>query len=66
MSTEPSKEINPVVHEEHVDDGHHGKLDAVPPVERIHALHEELYLEALEKYGVEGSIDPKAEKKLKR
>jgi hypothetical protein len=67
MSTDPSKEINPVIHDEHVeDDDDHGKLDAVPPAEHIKAHNEELYLEALEKYGAEGSIDPQAEKRLKR
>jgi len=33
---------------------------------RIQQQHADLYYEALEKYGEEGSIDPIAEKKLKR
>ena len=41
-------------------------MDAVPLAERIKQQHSDLYLEALQKYGTDGSIDPIAEKKLKR
>lgn len=44
----------------------HGKLEAVPLADRIKQQHADLYAEALEKYGQDGSIDPVAEKKLKR
>ena len=43
-----------------------GKLAAVPIPERIKQQHADLYYEALEKYGHEGSIDPLVEKRLKR
>lgn len=44
----------------------HSKLEAVPLADRIKQQHADLYAEALEKYGQDGSIDPVAEKKLKR
>ncbi len=43
-----------------------GKLASVPIAERIQQQHADLYYEALEKYGHDGSIDPIAEKSLKR
>jgi len=43
-----------------------GKLEAVPITERIKHKHADLYIEALEKYGADGSIDVQAEKRLKR
>lgn len=42
------------------------KLTTAPVAEHIKQLHADLYYEALEKYGADGSIDPVAEKKLKR
>jgi hypothetical protein len=44
----------------------HSKTAAVPLEERIKQQHADLYLEALQRYGADGSIDPVAEKKLRR
>ncbi|RSH89938.1 hypothetical protein EHS25_001924 [Saitozyma podzolica] len=50
-----------------VADPHEPKaIEPVPLAERIKQQHAALYIEALEKYGEDGSIDPVAEKQLKR
>ena len=49
-----------------VEVAQHKKTDAVPLEDRIKQQHADLYLEALQKYGQDGTIDPVAEKRLKR
>lgn len=57
---------------DHYDDG--SKLEAADAIipgskglpEKIKQLNAALYVEALEKYGQDGDIDPEVEKKLKR
>ncbi|WOO81915.1 putative transporter [Vanrija pseudolonga] len=45
---------------------HDSDVEAAPAPEGIKQQNAELYAEALVKYGVEGELDPKAEKRLKR
>lgn len=45
---------------------HDSDVERAPAPEGIKQQHAELYAEALAKYGVEGELDPKAEKRLKR
>jgi hypothetical protein len=66
MSAPQEKDITAHV-EDHSSDVDQPKvLDPIPLAERIKQQHADLYLEALERYGEDGTIDPVAEKKLKR
>jgi len=57
----PSIDKPPAVDE--IEDGHPHHLTGR---EKILQAHAELYAEALEKYGIDGEIDPVVEKRLKR
>ena len=45
---------------------HNKVLETIPLAERVKQQHADIYIEALEKYGQDGSIDAMAEKRLKR
>lgn len=64
--SDPSKDIQPVTHlevhdPETVDKFEHSELAA-----GVAQQNADFYIEALEKYGHDGAIDPAAEKRLKR
>lgn len=66
---QPVKNATPATHHENeeIDLGVDDDLkNPRPAVVGFTGKHAELYAEALEKYGQEGSIDPEAEKRLKR
>jgi hypothetical protein len=60
------KDISTHIDEPQAEDPHRKALEPVPLAERIKQQHADLYIEALERYGEDGSIDPEAEKRLKR
>lgn len=58
--------IDPPVEQEEIDLDQDFDKNPRPAVVGFTSKHAELYAEALDKYGTEGSIDPEAEKRLKR
>lgn len=71
IQPEPAKNGPPATHLENEEldlgVGHEDELKTPrPAVVGFTGKHAELYAEALEKYGHEGSIDPEVEKRLKR
>lgn len=63
--SDPTKDIQPATHVEASDHDQVEKNQVNLP-KGITQQNADFYMEALEKYGTEGSIDPKAEKRLKR
>lgn len=59
------KDDPPIQIEGHDEEGYDAK-NPQPAVVGFSGKHAELYAEALERYGQDGSIDPAAEKRLKR
>ena len=66
MSDPATKEVDADQIEHSTSHDADGKDKAVPAADQIKQQHADLYYEALEKYGHDGSIDPIPEKRLKR